>query len=80
MRYAVRADLVAQDLGIPDARHDEHYTDDYVRSLTFVAWVDDSTYEDGEDGTVAKFHNAEGDEVYLYSIDLDYINEGEQQQ
>jgi len=79
MSYVIRKDLVAQDLAIPDARYDGHYTDDFVRTLTFVAWVDDSTYEDDEDGAVAKFHNAEGEEVYLYSIDLDYINEGEQQ-
>ena len=45
MGYVIRKDLVAQDLAIPDARNSGYYTDDIVRTLTFVAWVNDSTYE-----------------------------------
>lgn len=72
MSYVIRKDLVAQDLAIPDARYDGHYTDDFVRTLTFVAWVDEVSWEDWEDGSVGKFRDLDGDDVYLYSIDLDF--------
>jgi hypothetical protein len=76
MAYKVRADLTAQDLAIPSLNTGEYYTDDEMKNLIFIGWVDENTYEDDEDGTVAKFRNKAAHPVMLYSIDLDWVEEG----
>jgi hypothetical protein len=76
MAYKVRADLTAQDLAIPSLNTDEYYTDEEMRDLTFVGWVNETTFEDDVDGAVAKFTHRLGHPVFLYSIDLDWVEEG----
>ena len=79
MPYKVRADLTAQDLAIPSLNTDEYYTDEQMKDLTFVGWVNEVTYGDDVDGSVAKFTHRLGHPVFLYSIDLDGYEEGEDQ-
>jgi hypothetical protein len=83
MPYIVRKDLTAQDLAIPVLNTDEYYTDYEMLQLEFLGWADEipydddengyvPTYEDNDDGSVAKFRTPKGEIVYLYSIDLEW--------
>lgn len=76
MAYKVRADLTAQDLAIPSLNTDEYFTDDEMKDLVFVGWVNEVTFEDDVDGAVAKFQHKHGHPVFLYSIDLNWVEEG----
>lgn len=72
MPYIVRQDLTAQDLAIPSANTDEFYTTEDLLKMRFVGWANENTYEDDQDGSLAKFVAPEGHTVFLYSIDLDW--------
>ena len=79
MPYMVRADLTAQDLLIPAENTNEFYGDEDLAKFKFIGWVNENTYEDDPDGSFAKFRAPEGHFVFLYSIDLDWVEEEEKQ-
>lgn len=72
MPYIVRRDLTEQDLAIPADNTDEFYTDDELSKMKFLGWTNERTYEDDEDGSLARFKDPRGHTVLLYSIDLDW--------
>lgn len=74
MAYIVRRDLTAQDLAIPSVNTDEFYTDDELSKMKFLGWTNETTYEDDPDGSLARFRDPRGHTVFLYSIDLDWVD------
>lgn len=75
MPYQVRTDLTAQDLLIPSVNTDEFYGDEDIAKMKFLGWANEVTYEDDQDGSLAKFYAPEGHTVFLYSIDLEWREE-----
>jgi hypothetical protein len=73
--YIVRKDLTEQDLLIPVINTDEYYGNEEMKNLKFIGWVNEVTYEDDHDGSLAKFQDPRGHTVFLYSIDLDWEEE-----
>jgi hypothetical protein len=72
MSYIVRKDLTEQDLLIPVVNTDEYYGDEELAKLRFIGWANENTYEDDQDGSLAKFQDPRGHTVFLYSIDLEW--------
>lgn len=71
LKIKVRPDLTAQDLAIPSVNTDEFYIDEDIEKMRFVGWVDENTFEDDPDGSLAMFHDPRGHNVFFYSIDLE---------
>jgi hypothetical protein len=77
MAYIVRRDLTAQDLMIPSHNTNEYYGDEHLVTFRLIGSVDETTFEDAEDGAVIKFQAPEGHFVFLDNIDLDWVTEEE---
>lgn len=75
MTFIVRPDLTAQDLLIPSTNTNEYYGDEDLATFKFIGWVDEITYEDDPDGSIAKFQAPEKHFVFLYNIDLEWVAE-----
>lgn len=74
MPYTVRKDLIEQELSIPSLNTNEYYTEHDLAKFVFIGFVDETTYEDDPDGSVAKFRAPEGHSVFLHNIDLDFVD------
>ena len=75
MPYTLRKDLIEQDLMIPSLNTNEYYTEHDLVKFRLIGSVDETTFEDDPDGSVVKFQAPEGHSVFLYNIDLDWIEE-----
>lgn len=74
MPYTLRKDLIEQELSIPSVNTNEYYTEHDLAKFVFISSVDEETYEDSEDGSIVKFRAPEGHSVFLYNIDLDWVD------
>jgi hypothetical protein len=72
--YTVRKDLVESDLLIPSVNTNEYYGVEEVAKLKHIGNVNEQ-FEDDFSGGYIKFRAPEGHFVFLYSIDLDWIEE-----
>ena len=70
----IRKDLVEASLLIPSVNTTEFYGNEDVAKLKYVGSVDEA-FEDDSSGAYAKFYAPEGHVVYLYNIDLEYLEE-----
>lgn len=73
MPYTLRKDLIAQDLAIPAVNTNEFYTEHDLAKFVLCGIVNEETYEDDFDGSLVKFRAPEGHIVFLYNIDLDWV-------
>jgi hypothetical protein len=66
MRIQIRADLIEEDLNIPDVLEDRYYSPEEIAAATVVSQCDTT-------GDVTA-RLADGKIAVLYSIDLDYFD------
>ncbi len=73
MTYVIRPDLIAEGLFIPSVNTTEYYGQDELSKLKYIGSVNED-FEDDFSGAYVKFYAPEGHVVYLYSIDLEWID------
>jgi hypothetical protein len=74
MTPTIRRDLVEAALMIPAVNTNQFYDVEDVAKLKYIGNVD-SAFEDDFSGEYAKFYAPEGHVVYLFNIDLEYLEE-----
>jgi hypothetical protein len=72
MPYVVRPDLIAEGLRIPSVNTNEYYGQEEVSKLKYIGNVNED-FEDDFSGGYVKYYAPEGHVVYLYNIDLEWI-------
>jgi hypothetical protein len=68
----VRRDLVEANLLIPSVNTNEYYGQEQLSKMKYIGNVNEQ-FEDDDSGAYVKFYAPEGHVVYLYNIDLDWI-------
>jgi hypothetical protein len=68
----VRRDLVEADLLIPSVNTNEYYGTEDIIKLKYIGNVNEQ-FEDDFSGGYVKFRDPRGHFVFLYNIDLDWI-------
>lgn len=76
MIVAVRQDLVAEGLKIPANNTDSFYSAEEVAQMEFINCVNELGEID-MDGSYYAMRTKDGEVVHLYSIDLDFVMDGE---
>ena len=79
--YVVRKDLVEEMLLIPAINTTSYYGPEEVLQMKYLGWVDEDLVDVADDdasrcGVHVKFRAPEGHIVFLYSIDLEWIETG----
>lgn len=75
MPYTMRKDLIEQDLMIPSVNTNEYYTEHEIAKMKHLGSVNEETFEYDEAGSLVKFQAPEGHSVFLYNIDLEWVDE-----
>lgn len=72
--YTIRKDLVEADLLIPSINTNEYYGQEQLSELKYIGNVNED-FEDDFSGGYVKFRDPRGHFVFLYSIDLEWVEE-----
>ena len=79
--YVVRKDLVEEMLLIPAINTTSYYSPEEILQMKYLGWVDEDLVDVADDDASrdcvhVKFRAPEGHIVFLYSIDLEWIETG----
>lgn len=72
MPCVIRPDLIAEGLRIPSVNTNQLYGQEEMSKLKYIGSVNED-FEDDFSGAYVKFYAPEGHVVYLYNIDLEWI-------